>query len=259
MTKLVQGVVQRISIKPIANGPDRFDNNFRRSFQIDDVWYSLGGCKTDKWNVKVGNDFKVLGVGSEVAFKAEQSGDFWNGKSLMVLNLVEGSDAKPAPVQQNSTQNSYTPKPRNDTGIQLGHSVNGAMNFLITWGVEGSNENIITYGKKVHGITEKLKKEHKEANPEMSDYDASASVGNAILNACKLVGTDTDFEQGVYAIAKDLLENVVKPLGEFIRAPKESSVPIKTTRAAPAKKAMTKAKPVEDTLPEVDDSEELPF
>ena len=93
----------------------------------------------------------------------------------------------------------------------------------------------------------------------MSDYDASASVGNAILNACKLVGTDTDFEQGVYAIAKDLLENVVKPLGEFIRAPKESPVPIKTTRAAPAKKAMTKAKPVEDTLPEVDDSEELPF
>ena len=41
MVKMVQGVIQRISIKPIANGPDRFDNNFRRSFQIDDVWYSM--------------------------------------------------------------------------------------------------------------------------------------------------------------------------------------------------------------------------
>lgn len=43
MVKLVQGVIQRISIKPIANGPDRFENNFRRSFQVDDVWYSMGG------------------------------------------------------------------------------------------------------------------------------------------------------------------------------------------------------------------------
>ena len=260
MVKMVQGVIQRISIKPIANGPDRFDNNFRKSFQIDDVWYSMGGAKTDKWNVKMGNDFKVLGVGSEVAFKAEQSGDFWNGKSLMVLNLVEGNDAKPAQQSSDTAKGSYTPKPRNDTGIQLGHSVNGAMNFLITWGVEGCNENIVSYGKKVHGATEKLKKEHKEANPEMSDYDASASVGNAILNACKLVGTETDFEQGVYEIAKDLLENVVKPLGEFIRAPKESTPPTKVTRAAPVKKAVTKAKPVvEGTFPDIDESEDIPF
>lgn len=260
MVKLVQGVVQRISIKPIANGPDRFENNFRRSFQIDDVWYSMGGCKTDKWNVKIGNDFKVLGVGSTVAFKAEQSGDFWNGKSLMVLELVEGDDTKSSPQSQGDKP-AYTSKPRNDTGIQLGHSINGAMNFLITWGVEASNENILSYGKKVHGATEKLKKEHKEANPEMSDYDASASVGNAILNACKLVGTETDFEQGVYAIAKDLLENVVKPLGEFIRSPKESvQSTAKVTRTAPAKKALTKAKPVEETFPELDDGiEELPF
>lgn len=263
MVKLVQGVIQRISIKPIANGPDRFENNFRRSFQVDDVWYSMGGCKTDKWNVKIGNDFKVLGVGSTVAFKAEQSGDFWNGKSLMVLELVEGSDAKPVQQQQSSdtAKGNYTPKPRNDTGIQIGHSVNGAMNFLITWGVEGSNENIVTYGKMVHGATEKLKKEHKEANPDMSDYDASASVGNAILNACKLVGTEADFEQGIYDIAKDLLENVVKPLGEFIRTPKESTSPAKVTRASPVKKAVTKAKPVvEETFPDIDDdSENLPF
>lgn len=241
MTKLVQGVVQRISIKPIANGPDRFENNFRRSFQIDDVWYSMGGCKTDKWNVKIGNDFKVLGVGSTVAFKAEQSGDFWNGKSLMILELVEGNDAKPAQQSSDTAKGSYTPKPRNDTGIQLGHSVNGAMNFLITWGVEGCNENIVSYGKKVHGATEKLKKEHKEANPEMSDYDASASVGNAILNACKLVGTGTDFEQGVYEIAKDLLENVVKPLGEFIRAPKESTPPTKSDTCCPGEKGCNKS------------------
>ena len=255
--KMVTGVVQRISIKPIANGPDRFDNNFRRSMQVDDVWFSFGGCKTDKWNVKMGNDFKVLGVGSEVAFKAEQSGDFWNGKSLMVLNLVEGDNTRAAPQKGGSAQAApYQAKPRNDTGIQIGHSVNGAMNFLITWGVEASNENIVSYGKKVHGATEKLKKEHKAANPDLSDYDASASVGNAILNACKLVGTEQDFEQGVYGIAKDLLENVVKPLGEFIRAPKEEAKapPVKVTRAPAKKPAATKAAPVvEEPEDELDD------
>lgn len=262
MVKLVQGKVEQISIKPIANGPDRFDNTHRKSFKVDGVWYSMGGTRSEKWNVKIGNDFKVLGVGSTVAFKAEQSGDFWNGKSLMVLDLVEGSSA-PQQNQGGTQQSSgYQAKPRNDTGIQLGHSVNGAMNFLITWGVEASNENIISYGKKVHSTTEKLKKEHKEANPEMSDYDASASVGNAILNACKLVGTEADFEQGVYEIAKDLLENVVKPLGEFIRSPKQESKapPVKVTRASPAKKATTKASPVEPDEPDFEDaSEEIPF
>lgn len=261
MVKLVQGKVEQISIKPIANGPDRFDNTHRKSAKVDGVWYSFGGAKSAKWNVKDGAEFKELGVGSEIAFKAEQSGDFWNAKGLMAINIVA-----PTASQQNQggTQQSsgYQAKPRNDTGIQLGHSVNGAMNFLITWGVEASNENIISYGKKVHSTTEKLKKEHKEANPEMSDYDASASVGNAILNACKLVGTEADFEQGVYEIAKDLLENVVKPLGEFIRSPKQESKasPVKVTRASPAKKATTKATPVEPDEPKFeDDSDSAPF
>lgn len=261
MVKLVQGKVEQISIKEIANAPDRFGNNFRRSAKVDGTWYSFGGCKNNKWNVKDGADFKELGVGSEIAFKAEQSGDFWNAKGMMCINIVPPS-ANPGSSGggQSSGGSNYQAKPRNDTGIQLGHSVNGAMNFLITWGVEASNENIVSYGKKVHGATEKLKKEHKAANPDMSDYDASASVGNAILNACKLVGTEQDFEQGVYEIAKDLLENVVKPLGEFIRAPKEEAKApaVKVTRAPAKKPADTKAKPVVEDSVE-DDDENLPF
>lgn len=191
-------------------------------------------------------------VGDKVYYSAKRT-----GIKLLKKNATPGQQSQQSSGQSGG-QSSFTAKPRNDSGIKLGHSVNGAMNFLITWGVEASNENIISYGKKVHGATEKLSKEHKEANPDMSDYDASASVGNAILNACKLVGTEADFEQGVYEIAKDLLENVVKPLGEYIRAPKEDAPPAKVTRAAPTKKAATKAPPVLEPDEEDDDSS-LPF
>ena len=190
-------------------------------------------------------------VGDKVYYSAKRT-----GIKLLKKNATPGQQS-----QQSATHNTSQVKAKfNSAGIQLGHSVNGAMNFLITWGVEGSNENIVSYGKKVHGVTEKLKKEHKEANPDMSDYDASASVGNAILNACKLVGTEQDFELGVYEIAKDLLENVVKPLGEFIRAPKEEAkAPVSKITRAPAKKpAATKAVQVEEPeFPEEEDS--LPF
>lgn len=267
--KMVTGVVQRISIKPIANGPDRYDNNFRRSLQVDDVWYSFGGCKTNKWNVKMGNDFKVLGVGSEIAFKAEQSGDFWNGKSLMVLNLVEG-DATPAPAAVNSGAQGNTSgnsayqaaKPKFDqTGVSTGQSVNGALNFLITWGVEASNENIVKYGKLVHTVTEKVKEYVKTVNPEASEYEQGARGGLAVLTACKLVGTEQDFASGVEAIAKDLVDNVFPPIMSFVKGEeKPSAPPAKVTRASPAKKAATKAAPVvEPAIEPEDDSEESPF
>lgn len=262
MVKLVQGKVEQISIKPIANGPDRFDNTHRKSFKVDGVWYSMGGTRSEKWNVKIGNDFKVLGVGSTVAFKAEQSGDFWNGKSLMVLDLVEGSNS-PAPQQGqsgNQSSSSYQAKPKDFSGVQAGHSFNGAMNFLITWGVEPSNENIIEYAKKVHNATEKLKVEYSKANPEMSQYDSGAAVGNSILNACKLVGTDVDFEEGVYGIASDFLKNVVPEIFKHVKCEVKQAPPAKVTKSPPAKRAATKATPVEPDEPAFeDDSEESPF
>ena len=267
MVKMVQGVIQRISIKPIANGPDRFDNNFRKSFQIDDVWYSMGGAKTDKWNVKMGNDFKVLGVGSEVAFKAEQSGDFWNGKSLMVLNLVEGNDVKPAPQSggtqsQGETKQPYQAKPKDMSGIEAGQSLNGAMNFILTYGVDASNESIVSYGKKVHSATVKVKESYKKDNPAVPEYDAGARCGLAILTACKLVGTDADFEEGIINLAQDILSNVLEPITEFVKTPQASAAPAKVTRAPVKKPAATKAKPVveEEVFPELeDDSDQLPF
>lgn len=226
--------------------------------RVPDISVNTGTKAQPKWvQIQETDEVKVVVtekiVGDKTYYNAKKS-----GIKLVKKNATPGQQNQQSNSQ--SGQNNFTAKPKDYTGISVGHSVNGAMNFLITWGIEGSNENIVSYGKKVHGATEKLKKEYKEANPDMSDYDASASVGNAILNACKLVGTEQDFEQGVYEIAKDLLENVVKPLGEFIRAPKEEakSHASKITRAPVKKPAATKAVQVEE--PEFpDEDDQLPF
>ena len=272
---MISGPIERIIIKEAERTAKNLEYGVTHiaSIFLSGVWVnyiSLGikegreaniainqGTKdSPKWvQIQETDEVKVIVtekvVGDKTYYSAKRT-----GIKLLKKNATPDQQSQQSTGQ--SGQNSFTAKPRNDSGIKLGHSVNGAMNFLITCGVEASNENIISYGKKVHGATEKLSKEHKEANPDMSDYDASASVGNAILNACKLVGTEQDFEQGVYAIAKDLLENVVKPLGEYIRSPKEEAPPAKVTRAAPAKKAATKAVQVEEPeFPEEDS--DIPF
>lgn len=270
---MISGPIERIIIKETERTAKNLEYGVTHiaSLFLSGVWVnyiSLGikegrdpniainqGTKdSPKWvQIQETDEVKVIVtekvVGDKTYYSAKRT-----GIKLLKKNATPGQQS-----QQSATHNTSQVKAKfNSTGIQLGHSVNGAMNFLITWGVEGSNENIVSYGKKVHGVTEKLKKEHKEANPGMSDYDASASVGNAILNACKLVGTEQDFEQGVYEIAKDLLENVVKPLGEFIRAPnEEAKAPASKITRAPAKKpAATKAAPVVEDSQEDDD---IPF
>ena len=260
--KLVQGKVEQISIKPIANGPDRFDNTHRKSAKVDGVWYSFGGAKSAKWNVKDGAEFKELGVGSEIAFKAEQSGDFWNAKSLMPINIVQPSASQGGGQQvgqsSGGTQGSYTPKPKDMSGISTGQSVNGALNFLLTYGVDPSNENIIKYGKLVHSATEKVKAYVKSVNADSNDYEQGARSGLAVLSACKLVGTEQDFETGVVAIAKDLVDNVFHPIMEFVKEGDKQALPAKITRAAPTKEVTTKVAPVVD-IDEEDGLDSAPF
>jgi hypothetical protein len=263
--KLVQGKVEQISIKPIASGPDRFDNTHRKSAKVDGVWYSFGGAKSAKWNVKDGAEFKELGVGSEIAFKAEQSGDFWNAKSLMPINIVPPSASQGGGQQvgqaSGGTQGSYTPKPKFDqTGVQVGHSFNGAMNFLLTQGVEPSNENIVKYAKSVHNVTEKVKKATEAKNAGMDAYSVGAMSGNAILNACKLIDPNGDFEEQLEALATDFLDNVVPKIAAHVKGEEKPVAAVKVSRAAPAKKSATKAAPVQqEELEEDESSDQLPF
>ena len=272
-TKMITGVVERVLVRERENGADAFGNTHTRALSIGGQWYNFSGGTKPVWNVKIGDGFKVLGAGSEVAFKATTTVSKTNGKEytncsgLMVINLVEGDNSSPAAKGGSSAGasqgggsggNTYQTKPKDMSGVSVGHSFNGAMNFLTTWGVDPTNENIVEYGKKVHNATEKLKAEYAKANPEMSAYDSGAAVGNSILNACKLVGTEVDFEKGIYDLANDFLSNVVPEILKHVKGEVKQAPPAKITRAAPAKKAATKAAPVvEEPEDELDD--QLPF
>ena len=193
-------------------------------------------------------------VGDKTYYSAKRT-----GIKLLKKNATPGQQSQQSNGQ--SGQNSFTAKPKDYTGISVGHSFNGSRSFITTWGLEPTNENLISYAKKVHNATEKLKAEYAASNPTMSAYDAGAAVGNSILNACVLVGTDVDFEEGVYNLAKDFLHNVVPEILKHVKGEsKESSPPPKITRAAPAKKAATKAVQVEEPkFPEGDFDIDIPF
>lgn len=195
-------------------------------------------------------------VGEKTYYSAKRT-----GIKLVKKNATPGQQPQQATSGNSAT--SYQAKPKDMSGISTGQSVNGAMNFLLTYGVEASNENLVKYGKLVHSATEKVKAYVKTVNPDVGEYEQGARGGLAVLSACKLVGTEQDFEEGVVAIAKDLVDNVFPPIMDFVKGGEKQPVPpAKVTRSTPAKKtANSKAKPVaEETFPDIEDDEEnLPF
>lgn len=264
-TKMITGVVERVLVRERENGADAFGNTHTRALQIGGQWYNFSGGTKPVWNVKIGDGFKVLGAGSEVAFKATTTVSKTNGKEytncsgLMVINLVEGDNA---PAAKGATQGatSYAPKPKASTeGVSTGHALNGAMNFLLTQGVDPSNENIVKYAQHVHNVTEKVKAAATAKHTDMDAYNVGAMVGNSILNACKLIDPSGDFEAQVEALATDFLDNIVPKIAAHVKGEVKQAPPAKITRAAPAKKAATKASPVVEEPSDEDFSEDAPF
>lgn len=202
----------------------------------------------------------------KVVVKETVKGDktYYNAKRTGIKLVKKNATPGQAPQHQASGgSTNYTAKPKDMSGIEAGQSLNGAMNFILTYGVDASNESIVSYGKKVHSATVKVKESYKKDNPAVPEYDAGARCGLAILTACKLVGTEVDFEQGIIDLAQDILNNVLEPITEFVKTPQASAAPAKVTRAPVKKPAATKAKPVveEEVFPELDeeDASSLPF
>ena len=207
---------------------------------------------------------KGLEVSVEVTENGEYQGktQYQSSNSKVVVIDASGAEAPQKPSGGGSGQ-TYQAKPKDMSGIEAGQSLNGAMNFILTCGVDASNESIVSYGKKVHSATVKVKESYKKDNPAVPEYDAGARCGLAILTACKLVGTEVDFEQGIIDLAQDILNNVLEPITEFVKTPQASAAPAKVTRAPVKKPAATKAKPVveEEVFPELDEEDDssLPF
>ena len=188
-------------------------------------------------------------VGDKTYYSAKRTG----------IKLLK-KNATPWQQSQQSNGSNSQPKAKPSTeGVSTGHAFNGAMNFILTQGVDPTNENIVKYAQLVHNVTEKVKAAATEKHKDMDSYSVGAMVGNSILNACKLVDPSGDFESQVESLASDFLDNVVPKIAAHVKGEsKETSPPPKVTRAAPSKKAATKAVQVEEPeFPEED--EQLPF
>ena len=221
-----------------------------------------GSKDNPKWvQIQETDEVKVVVTEKVVGDKT-----YYSAKRTSIKLVKKNATPGQAPQQQASGGSggagSYQAKPKDMSGISVGHSFNGAMNFILTYGQDNSNENIVAVAKKVHDVTERVKAEYAKANPEMSAYDSGAAAGNSVLNACKLVGVDGDFEEGVYALAMDFLSNVVPKVMAHVKGEAKPAPAVKTTRAAPAKKNATKATTVMEPLPlqeDLDDMDDVPF
>lgn len=275
---LITGKVERIKIVEAEQTAKNIEYGVTHtaSIVVDNTWInyiSLGvkegrepniaintGTKaTPKWErIEEGDEVKVV-----VSETKKGDKTYYNAKRTSIKLVKKGAGGSSGGASQGggSSGTSFQSKPKFDqTGVSTGQSVNGALNFLITWGVEASNENIVKYGKLVHTVTEKVKEYVKTVNPEASEYEQGARGGLAVLTACKLVGTEQDFASGVEAIAKDLVDNVFPPIMSFVKGEEKSSAPpAKVTRVPAKKSATTKAKPVEEEVADEFDDSDVPF
>lgn len=256
---LIEGIVDGFYINPIPEdkiktyagkqGPWR--PTHRYNLIVDGERISLGmGDKdgvSERQQIRAKDNednYHTIVKGLEVSVEVEENGEY-QGKtqyqSTAAKVVVLDASKAQAPAQQNAQTTKAAFKPKDMSGVESGQGINGAMNFLLTWGVEASNENIVKYSKLVHNATMAVKEYVKETSPDVPEYDRGARAGLAVLTACKLVGTDAPFEQSLVDIAKDLLENVFPPVLEYVKTPAKESPPARVTKAPAAAKKPSKA------------------
>lgn len=264
---LIEGPVTAFYINPIKpehiktydgkNGP--WTPTHRYNLVVDGQPISLGmGDKdgvSDKQQIRAkDNDdkFHTITKGMEVSVEVEElepyngKPQFRSGVSKVVIMDVSKAEAPPQQGQAPNAGGSY--KPKDTTGMEVGHAVNAAIDYLQASGGDLSNENIVSVSAIMHNVTGKIKAEFAKANPEKSDYDVGAAVGHAVRNAARL-NPEGDLESSVEALAWDILDNVSAKVEEFVKSGKGVAKPAKRT-PAPAKAAGTRkaAKPAQEPV-----------
>ncbi len=130
------------------------------------------------------------------------------------------------------TGSSNTGRKKDNSGVEIGHAVNGALNLRRSGLVIPATGEV---AKVVHDATKSLKEEASKdtANKGMSEYDLGAMVGHAILNATRDIEVgENDSPQEItdklLTYARTLLNEVVPQVSAYVKGET-------TTVAAPAK------------------------
>lgn len=261
---LMEGVVDAVYLNELKNpktytSPDGKSwsptHNINVIVDGDKVWLGL----TDKDTVRVkdaDDNYHDLVKGVEVSLEVEENGEYngvtqYSSKASKVVAL----DVSGAVQQQNMySANKSQPFQKKDiSGVQVGHSINGAINLIGGW---DSPEELIETAKKVHDVSEKVKATYKESNPNLSDYDVGAASGNAVLNACRSVEDIEDVE----AVALEILNTVAPEVFKHVKSAsqEEEEASKKATKKVTKKSTKAKTSTKKNVTPAPVEDDEIP-
>lgn len=273
--KLDKFAEMKTSYIKVAGQPDKkIESTHKASLLIkekgagkDDagVWVGLGEVKLhpehENLQVKNGETWVTIEKGVEVTLDVKKSE--YNGKTyynsskgkITVLSTegVQAASASPAKGAGKSEGTKQPFKKRDTVGIETGHAVNGALE-LIRGGVKG---DAFELAGVVQSATVTLKAEvAKERGVDVTDYDLGASVGHAILNACRDHSRDDVTIDEIIEAAREVLALSDK-VAAAIRG---NSEPAKEVVKAPAKTTKAKESPKEVVEePPMDFDDDIPF
>ena len=201
--KLDKFAEMKVSYIKVAGQPDKkIESTHKASILLkekgagkDDpgVWIGLGDVKLhpEHENLQVKKDDQWVTIERGVEITLDVKPNEWQGKTyyqsskgkINVLSTegVQAAAPKAAKgAESGSAKGNY--KKRDTVGIETGHAVNGALELLRA-GVKGDSFELAGL---VQSATVTLKAEvAKERGVDVTDYDLGASVGHAILNACR--------------------------------------------------------------------------
>lgn len=146
------------------------------------------------------NQLKELVVGGRVAAVCDTAG-----------NVLSGFKAYPPLENKTPRKSTYDP-----IGVETGHSIN-ALQIILDRGFKVDDP--LGVAKTLHVVTIELKKEYAQATNRTED-EVGASVGNAVLNACRRIDKKTkvdDFAAAITTEAKSVLTNLAEPLYNWIK------------------------------------------
>lgn len=234
------------------------------------VWIGLGDVKLhpehENLQVKQEDNWITIERGVEVTMDVKLNE--WQGKTyyqsskgkIFVVSTEGVQAAAPKAGKGGDSTPAKQPFKKRDTvGIETGHAVNGALE-LIRGGVKG---DAFELAGVVQSATVTLKAEvAKERGVDVTDYDLGASVGHAILNACRDHSRDDVTIDEIIEAAREVLvlsdkvAAAIRGNGAPAAQPTPAAEKPKTTRKP---KETVKTPEPQEPEPSVDFDDDIPF
>ena len=279
-TYIAEGVVDKITYREKAT---QFGHTHQAGIAIDGDWINIALTVKDGYqpqvrfpkglpgkqtyhNLDEGDTVKIIVKANEYNGKTYYS---TTSSKINVLEKGDGGGSQNAPQKpQNGSQGYVANKPKDDTGIVAGNARTAAA----AWIGRNPDEDFKASIRFFAEVSNKARKQVKENNSALSEFEVGVAVGQATVIAAQLCDSLND----VYDYIIEFVEDIVPYSVDVVKAlntPKAEEKPAAKVAANPAAKKTTAARkaagkpatpaPVEDDdIPEnayTDMYDDIPF